>query len=407
MAEIICMPKFGSTMETGILSSWIKAVGDTVKKGESICDIETEKLVTAVECMTEGVMLAHIGEVGEEYAVGAPICIIGQAGESIDGLLDNGAQTAKNESEQPPAAKAESPEVLQAAEKTRVKISPLAKRIAEENGLDYTAIKGSGEGGRIEKKDVLEAIENSKKQSVDDAAKATKTVEPGEDTVERMSGMRKTIAARMFESKSTIPHTYFKTDVDMTDLMEFRVRAAEAIEGPGKKYGVNELILKAAALTLRQVDGVNVSINGNEIITHKHINLGMAVSVPNGLVVPVIKDADMLSVPAIGRAAAELAEKARNGSLSMDDMSGGTFTVSSLGRFGIPEFTAIINPPNAAILAVGAVRDEVWPVKGQVAIRKILHATLSIDHRVIDGALAAQYLAKFKDLLENPYLLLV
>lgn len=376
MAEIVKMPKLGSTMESGVLCNWCKEVGDEVKRGDSICEIETEKLVTAVESMYDGVMLQHIGEIGNEYTVGEPICIIGNENESIN--IPKHADEEKSASD-------------------RIKISPLAKKIARENGIDYTKIKGSSVSGRIEKKDVLkfmsETKENLQPKKKDDVSRD-------------MNGMRKAIAKKMTASKQMIPHTYFKINVDMGDLMKFRFDAPKHLETKVEKYGINALILKAAAVALHCVKGINVSLNDNAIVTHNHINIGMAVSVSEGLVVPVIKDVDKLSIVEIDKKAAELARKARENELVFDDLSDSTFTVSSLSRYGLPEFTAIINPPNAAILAVGAVLDEVVAVKGEVCIRPILHATLSIDHRVIDGALAAQYLSKFKEVLENPYMLL-
>lgn len=376
MAEIVKMPKLGSTMESGVLCNWCKEVGDEVKRGDSICEIETEKLVTAVESMYDGVMLQHIGEIGNEYTVGEPICIIGKENESIN--IPKHADEEKSASD-------------------RIKISPLAKKIARENGIDYTKIKGSSVSGRIEKKDVLKFMSETKENS---------QPKKKDDVSIDMNGMRKAIAKKMTASKQMIPHTYFKTNVDMGDLMKFRFDAPKHLETKVEKYGINALILKAAAVALHCVKGINVSLNDNAIVTHNHINIGMAVSLSEGLVVPVIKDVDKLSIVEIDKKAAELARKARENELVFDDLSDSTFTVSSLSRYGLPEFTAIINPPNAAILAVGAVLDEVVAVKGEVCIRPILHATLSIDHRVIDGALAAQYLSKFKEVLENPYMLL-
>ena len=376
MAEIVKMPKLGSTMESGVLCNWCKEVGDEVKRGDSICEIETEKLVTAVESMYDGVMLQHIGEIGNEYTVGEPICIIGKENESIN--IPKHADEEKSASD-------------------RIKISPLAKKIARENGIDYTKIKGSSVSGRIEKKDVLKFMSETKENS---------QPKKKDDVSIDMNGMRKAIAKKMTASKQMIPHTYFKTNVDMGDLMKFRFDAPKHLETKVEKYGINALILKAAAVALHCVKGINVSLNDNAIVTHNHINIGTAVSVSEGLVAPVIKDVDKLSIVEIDKKAAELARKARENELVFDDLSDSTFTVSSLSRYGLPEFTAIINPPNAAILAVGAVLDEVVAVKGEICIRPILHATLSIDHRVIDGALAAQYLSKFKEVLENPYMLL-
>ena len=394
MAEIVKMPKLGSTMESGVLCNWCKEVGDEVKRGDSICEIETEKLVTAVESMYDGVMLQHIGEIGNEYTVGEPICIIGKENESIN--IPKPADDEKEDQEVDFASKNENREEAVSAS-DRIKISPLAKKIARENGIDYTKIKGSSVSGRIEKKDVLKFMSETKENS---------QPKKKDDVSIDMNGMRKAIAKKMTASKQMIPHTYFKTNVDMGDLMKFRFDAPKHLETKVEKYGINALILKAAAVALHCVKGINVSLNDNAIVTHNHINIGMAVSVSEGLVVPVIKDVDKLSIVEIDKKAAELARKARENELVFDDLSDSTFTVSSLSRYGLPEFTAIINPPNAAILAVGAVLDEVVAVKGEVCIRPILHATLSIDHRVIDGALAAQYLSKFKEVLENPYMLL-
>ncbi|WP_297871960.1 2-oxo acid dehydrogenase subunit E2 [uncultured Oscillibacter sp.] len=357
-------------------------------------DVKREGRDVSVFCYAYMVRLALLAEEGKEYAVGTPICAVGAAGEALPSGLSAVPPVQTDMPQE--AVKAEIPP--EPEQGGRIKITPLAKKIAAEHRLDCSALRGSGEGGRIRKEDVLAALEK---------AAASIPAADEEDEAQPMSRMRRTIASRMSQSKSDIPHTYFKADIDMMKAIHFRAEAPSHLDPGLTKYGVNEILLKAAALALRSTEGVNVSLRGNEIIHHRRIHLGMAVSVPYGLVVPVIQDADRLSLAQLGRTATAYAEQARNGTLPPEALDGSTFTVSSLGRWRIPEFTAIINPPNAAILAVGAVRDEAVVVNGEIAVRAMLHTTLSIDHRVIDGALAAEYLMKLKEILEHPYMLLV
>lgn len=363
MPQELIMPKLGLTMTHGRVTRWLKKEGDRINTGEAVVEIETDKINSEVESPIDGYMLKILAQEGEEKEITAPICIIGEKDE--------------------PANSAE------------IRISPVAKKIAQENGIDYSTIRGTGPDGRIVKEDVLAAIEKKK----DPPAGARKVP---------LAGMRKVIARRLSQSKHDIPHVYFKSMIDASKLVDMKNRFSETIRAKtGKKLSINELVIKAAAVALEGFADINTSLVNDEIIYHDDINIGMAVCIEKGLVVPVVKNANRKSLSEINKISGDLAIKAREGRLSPDDMAGGTFTVSNLGAYGIDEFTAIINPPESAILAVGRIKEAACIENGQIVVKPVMVLTLSVDHRVIDGALAAQFMKKLKDLLEDPYTLLI
>ena len=447
MQEII-MPKLGLTMTQGKITRWLKREGDFVKAGEAVVEIETDKINAEVESPVDGQILKILAQEGEEREITLPIALVGDGSE-----LEAELQPVKEAENIPSAAgrifitpiarrlaaengveykavqgsgplgrivKADILKAIQEGKKTavseaddaRVKISPLAKKLAEDNGLDYLTVKGTGPDGRIVKEDILQAIARKAEQTKTSAlevkqAEAASAPAAGSRRIP-LAGMRKVIARRLAQSKRDIPHVYFKSSVDATGILELKKNVSRSVEAKtGKKLSLNEIVIKAAAVALEDFPDINASLVEDEILYHDGINIGMAVSLEKGLVVPVIKDANRMSLSEINRAAGYLASKAREGKLKMEEMSGGTFTISNLGAFGIDEFSAIINPPESAILAVGAAVETPCAENGQVVIKSKMMLTLSVDHRLIDGALAAQFMKRLKELLEDPYLLFV
>jgi pyruvate dehydrogenase E2 component (dihydrolipoamide acetyltransferase) len=402
MAQDIIMPKLGLTMTNGRITKWLKKEGDPVRIGEVVAEIETDKINAEVEATVSGYILKILAEEGEERDITVPICTVGEKNELVG--EQSGIQEKINKTELP----------------VRIKITPLAKKMAKENDLDYKVIQPTGPEGRIVKVDILAAIEKKKSIKIIpveekiEAAFPTNQVSVSQSTSPGilkklpLEGVRAVIARRLTQSKQDIPHVYFKTTVDATNLIELKNKLSDVVKDKtGKKLTLNDVIIKAVAVTLSQFPDVNVSLVNNEIIYYGDVNIGMAVSVEKGLVVPVIRNADLKTISDISRTTSDLADKARNGKLSMDDMSGGTFTVSNLGAYGIDEFSAIINPPESAILAIGAAKETPVVEKGQIVVKAVIVLTLSVDHRVIDGALAAKFMKKLKEMLENPYGLLV
>jgi len=388
MAYIVEIPKLGLTMERGRISNWHKNEGDYVKKGETIFELETDKINTEVEAPDNGYILKVLIDEGTEVNVFSPACIMGEKGEDITNFtykLDN------KKVRESYTKKIEKKSVQSKNDvKAEIKISPLARRLAKEHGVDFTKIKPTGADGRIVKQDILVAIEETK----------TKEVSPKRDKGEPshrkipLIGIRKIIAQKMYESKRNIPHVYFRTSVDATNIMRLRNQSDD-------RPSVNDIIIKIVAGALEEFTEINVSFINNEIHYHNHINVGFAVSIDEGIIVPVIRNANRKSLREIKKETEELIEKARTGKLLPDDITGGTFTVSNLGMYQIDDFIAIINPPESSILAIGRIKDCVYADKGEIAIRPEMILTLSVDHRAIDGAYAAQFLEKIKDDLET------
>ncbi len=407
MAEIVRMPKLSDTMTEGVVAKWHKKVGDKVKSGELLAEIETDKATMDFESFFDGVML-HIGiEEGKGAPVDAILAIIGAAGEDVSSLL-SGDAPAKPEAAAKSEVPAKAAETTMAAPATssstsssdnRLKASPLAKKIAEDKGIDLSKVQGSGDEGRIVKKDV-ENFTPSKQNTT------TATAYTGVEsyTEEPVSQMRKTIARRLAESKFSAPHFYLKMEVEMSNAMESR----KAINDVSPvKISFNDMVVKAVAIALRSNPKVNSSWLGDKIRYNNHINIGVAMAVEDGLLVPVVRFADNKSLSQIASEVKVYSQKAKDKKLQPSDWEGNTFTISNLGMYGIDDFTAIINPPDACILAVGGIKETAIVKNGEIVPGNIMKLTLSCDHRVVDGATGAAFLQTLKNLLENPVTMLI
>ena len=407
MAEVVRMPKLSDTMTDGVVAKWYKKVGDTVKSGEVLADIETDKATMEFESFQNGLLL-HIGvQEGKGAAVDSILAILGKEGEDISTLLVS-EPSPKN---QEPVTKIQEPttkiqesrsnvqdpiaNILHPASNNgRTKISPLAKKLAEDKGINLGALKGSGDNGRIIKRD----IDNYQPNSVPSTFIGVESYKE-----ESVSQMRKTIAKRLAESKFSAPHFYLTMEINMDEA----IKAREAINTiPGVKISFNDLVIKAVATSLRKHPKVNSSWLGDKIRYNNHIHIGVAVAVEDGLLVPVVRFADGKTLTQIGMEVRNYAAKAKDKKLQPSDWEGNTFTISNLGMFGVEEFTAIINPPDACILAVGGIKQTPIVKGGQVVPGNSMKVTLSCDHRLVDGVLGAEFLQTLKYNLENPVLML-
>ena len=399
MATEIRMPQFGVSMETGTVAQWLKAEGDTVKAGDVLASIETEKLTNDVVSEVDGVLLKIVAQEGEDVPVQGLMAYVGQPGEA---LPDGGGTTAPAAADTAPAAAEPVPAAAGQMSGGRVKASPLARRIAARLGVDLSQVTPGGTSGRIRADDVrayaAQAPAAPAAPAPAPAAAAAELMDG--DTAEKLSGMRKVVAQRMQQSHTEIPPVTQVTKVDVTALMQFR---KELLEKTGKKYSVNDLILKATAKCLAAHPEMLVSFDGSQIIHRAHVNLGMAVALDTGLIVPVIRDADKLSLDALAACAKDLAARAKDGGLTPDDYKGSTFTVSNLGMFGIEMFTPIVNQPDAAILGVTAVEDElVMEPDGTISKHQVMRLCCTFDHRAMDGAVEARFGMALRDLLQSP-----
>ncbi len=414
MAEIVYMPKLSDTMTEGVVASWLKNVGDTVKNGEIIAEIETDKATMEFESFYDGVLL-YIGvETGKAAPVNAILAIIGNKDENITDLIATAASpviTNEEKIEVPaptPAPKAEP--VIAAPAKAavivaqntladRIFASPLAKKLALEKGIDISFVAGSGENGRIVKRDVDHYVPYNGQQL------PTKGNFVGIESFvdEPISQMRKTIAKRLAESKFTAPHFYLTMDIDMDVAIQTR-KSLGALE---VKVSYNDFVVKAVALALKKHPNVNSSWLGDVIRRNQHVHIGVAVAVEDGLLVPVIRFADGKSLSEISSEVKDLAGKAKTKKLQPSDWEGNTFTISNLGMFGIESFTAIVNPPDSCILAIGGIKEIPVVKNGQVVPGNVMKVTLSCDHRVVDGATGSAFLLTFKEYMENTIALLL
>ena len=416
MAFEVKMPQLGLTMEEGTVSRWVKQEGDTVKAGEVILEITTDKLTSEVESEFDGVLLKIVAQEGEDVPVKGLLAYIGEAGEQVGGAAPAAPAPAAAAPvvEAAPAAPAPAPAVPAG---TRVRISPLAKKTAAKLGVDYTTVAGSGPKGRIVQKDILAAAEAAKAAPAPIVIPSVVTAPTvpvstgGEvdlmdgDEVVKLAGMRKVIAERMTKSAREIPTVTQNVKIDVTDLMAFRKKVNEDL---GVKYSLNDYILKAVAKALKNNRHILVSIDGDKIIKRAHVNIGMAVALDEGLIVPVIKDADKMSLGEISAAARDLAERAKTNKLEMDEYKGSTFSISNLGMFGVETFDPIINQPDSGILGVCAVQDElVMDDEGVITKRQFMRISFTFDHRLIDGATAAKFELAIKELLEKPMQILL
>ena len=412
MATLICMPEVAANATQVTLQTWIKKVGEVVAVGDCLAEIETDKAIVEFNADRAGVMGPMLIQAGQEVEVGSPIGVLLDVGETsvnVSALLaktgDNASVTQlPNPSTSEPAAP---PTLLSGSKVTpshRVFVSPLARRLAKQRGIDLNTLIGSGPNGRIVKRD----IEAGSAVVVSSPVMAQpSTVSPstlGDYTEVPHSGMRRTIARRLTESKSTIPHFYLSVDCRMDRLMSLRSEINTAMP---RKISVNDFIVRAVAVALREVPQANVGWTENAMRQYTQADIAIAVSTDFGLITPIVRAADRKSLSMISQEIADLAERARASQLRPDEYQGGSFSVSNLGMFGVSEFSAIINPPQAAILAVGVTQQVPVVEDGAVKIASVMRCTLSVDHRAIDGALAAQWLAAFKRLLENPLSMLI
>lgn len=432
MAQIIDMPKLSDTMTVGTLVKWLKKEGDAVKSGAMLAEIETDKATMELECFFDGTLLKIYAPAGSQIAVGAPLCAVGKAGEIVPDvpaptapkpvLKDDAVPAAtatpapaKLPAPAPVAAPTAHPEIPSTPGQ-RIRITPLAKKLAAEKGLDPARVQGSGPGGRILRADVIAAVSaptgetKAKTSGGPSFVPTASTFAKGpiqEDKTVAVSNVRGIIAKRLLESKTQIPHFYLNIEIDAGPLLELRQQLNTALEKSGVKLSVNDFILKGSAEALRRVPTVNCSWEGAAVRHHSAAHVSFAVAIEDGLITPVVRDAHLKTVFAISDEAKSLAKRAKDKKLAPNDFTGGTFCVSNLGMMGIESFSAIINPPNAAILAVGTTVKKPVVKNDQIVVGQTMMLTLSVDHRVVDGAVGAQFLAALKQLLESPALLLI
>lgn len=410
--EVITMPRLSDTMTEGKVAKWHKNVGDTVKEGDLLAEIETDKAVQDFESEFNGVLLKQGVEEGGAAPVDSVLAIIGPPGTDVSGV--GAAKPAASSSEKPAEQKTEAKAEEKAAPAVsssstdRVAISPLAKKMAQDKGVDINSIQGSGENGRIVKKDIENYQPSAKPvasaPSASPAAQVALNFVQGEDTETPNSQVRNVIAKRLSESKFSAPHYYLMVEINMDKAIEAR---KEINSLPDTKISFNDMIIKATAVALRKHPQVNSSWAGDKIIHRGNINIGVAVAIPDGLVVPVLKNTDQMNYTQISAAVKDMASRAKSKGLKANEMEGSTFSISNLGMFGIETFTSIINQPNSAILSVGAIIEKPVVKNGQIVVGNIMKLSLACDHRVVDGATGAQFLQTLKTYLENPLTLLL
>ena len=437
MAEIIRMPKMSDTMEEGVIATWLKKVGDDVKSGDILAEVETDKATMELESYDDGTLL-HIGvKDGDSVPVDGVIAIIGEKDENVKSILEELENNSSEEDDPKPDENYQSDDTPEENEihkenietsfddgdvkediaiedssnnsdlsDSRVKASPLAKKLADEKGISLSNIKGSGDGGRIVKQDIENYSDIKPSESVSKKQEITLPTMYSEESYEEIpvSQMRKTISKRLAESKFSAPHFYLTMEINMDNCIEGRKKINETSE---IKISFNDIILKACAVALRKHPMVNASFLTDKIRVNNHVHIGVAVAVDEGLLVPVIKFADNKSLSHISTEVKMLANKAKNKELQPSEWEGNTFTISNLGMFGIDEFTAIINPNDSCILAVGGIKNTPIIKNGEIVPGNIMKVTLSCDHRIVDGALGASFLQTLKELIEDPIKILV
>ena len=415
MANVVHMPALSDTMEEGTLIAWHKKVGDSVESGELLAEIETDKAVMEFQSFYDGVLL-YIGvEEGNAVPVDAVIAVIGEQGEDYQALIDADASNQQNTTKE----EAPSQEVLETvaaplnnlttstpiATNGKIKASPLAKAMAKEEGIDLNLVEGSGDDGRVVKRDIEAYLEAPKQLAPTLVETKIQTSEPEGDYEDvPTTQMRKVIARRLGESKFSAPHFYLTMEICMDKLMATRKQVKALTD---TKISYNDFIVKATAKALKENKTINASWLGDRIRYYNYVNIGVAVAMDEGLVVPVVRNTDAKSLSQIATEIRSLAGKARERKLTPEEMTGNTFTISNLGMFGIDEFTAIINPPDACILAVGGISPKLVMVDGAVKVSHFMKVTLSCDHRVVDGASGAKFLQSLKSILEEPMRLII
>ncbi|MBS1053935.1 pyruvate dehydrogenase complex dihydrolipoamide acetyltransferase [Gluconobacter kondonii] len=409
MATDILMPALSPTMTEGKLARWLKAEGDTVAAGDVIAEIETDKATMEVEAVDEGILGRILIQEGVEgIPVNTPIAILVEEGEAVPDASSAQAPAAPKAE----TASAETTPVAPAskapaeAKGERIFVSPLAKRMARERGIALDALTGSGPNGRILKRDVEKGAAAPKTAP---KAAATPVITASEETVRRVpnSTMRKVIARRLTESKTQVPHFYVSVDIELDALLALRSKLNATAQENSFKISVNDMMIKAVALALKKVPGVNVQFTDAETLHFENVDISMAVSIPDGLITPIIRNADRKSLRDISVEAKDLAKRARAGKLKPEEFQGGTFSVSNMGMFGVRDFAAIINPPQAGILAIASGEKRAVVRGSEIAIATVMTATLSVDHRAVDGALGAEWLNALRDIVQNPYFLVV
>ena len=434
MADQIIMPKLGFDMAEGTLINWTVSIGDEINKGDVVAEIETDKATIEIESTVNGTVLKLLAEAGDIVAVGSPIGYVGEEGEAIPGDGPAPAQAEPEAAEAPekpepeapePPARKPAPEPAAADSELPggIKASPIARRLADEKGINLSQIAGSGPGGRIVKKDV-EDFPTEEAPAAPAAAPPAPAVSPdaprptmptftelpdGPDVeIVELSRIRARIGQRLVESKQFVPHFYVTTEFDVAEALALRKQLNESIEDPDGKISVNDLLVKAAALALREFPNLNSHYYGDKLARHKRINIGIAVALPDGLINVTAYDADKTALGTMARQNRDMITRAREGKVKPKEIEGSTFSVSNLGPFDVDHFTAIINPPEAGILAVGSAKKV--PVvldDGTLGVGMRMKATISVDHRVSDGAEAADFMRRVKDLLEHPMRLLI
>ena len=427
MAEELVMPRLSDTMEEGTIGRWLVHEGDSFSEGDVLAEIETDKATMEVQASDGGTVLRILVSDGESAPLGAPIAIVGDAGEQVaDGEApaqepapaeeEASAATAEEQAPTPKRRKQPAPAAAQSngeggtAATTTLRVSPIARRMADQAGIDLRPMAGRGSGpeGRIVKADVERLLDGGTGAAPAPAgAPAAEPAAPQGAEVRELTPMLKAVAGRMTQSKQTVPHFYVESEIDMTRAMELRAELNAGLADSGEKISVNDLIVRACALALIEHPQAHRSYVDGKHAYHAHANIGIAVALDDGLIVPVVFEADTKSVLEISRETRDLAKRAREGALKQREIEGGTFTVSNLGMFDVANFEAIINPPESAILAVGATTERPVALDGQVVVRQIMRTTLSCDHRACSGADGAKLLQTIKRLLQAPSLLLV
>jgi pyruvate dehydrogenase E2 component (dihydrolipoamide acetyltransferase) len=427
MSEELVMPRLSDTMEEGTIGRWLVHEGDAFAAGDVLAEIETDKATMEFQAYDAGTVLRILVGDGETVALGAPIAIVGAEGETADAAASagNGATTPPPQEQaaaepEPKAAPARKPSKSSSKAKAAagngsrataaLRVSPIARRMADEAGIDLAAMAGRGSGpeGRVVKADVERLISSGEltRPAAADAPPVTQSA-PAEGEIRELTPMLKAVATRMTQSKQTVPHFYVESEIDMTRAMQLRAELNSGLADSGDKISVNDLIVRASALALIQHPQAHRSYVDGRHVYHAHANIGIAVALDDGLIVPVLNEADTKPVREISRETRDLAGRARAGKLKQPEIEGATFSVSNLGMFDVANFEAIINPPESAIIAVGATVDRPVVVDGEIVVRKIMRVTLSCDHRACSGADGAKLLQTIKRLLQSPSLLLV
>ncbi|HZR43898.1 MAG TPA: dihydrolipoamide acetyltransferase family protein [Ktedonobacteraceae bacterium] len=439
----ITMPRLSDTMQEGTITRWLKKPGDEIKRGDIIAEVETDKANMEIEAYDTGTLEQIVVNEGQTASIGQVIAIVGSGAgtqkqaspattrtrtkdtpsSAARETATRSVQVANSKaSRSAPGSHAQTLPVACASDwqngeqgdtnNSKIKASPLARRMAEEHNIDLNQIQGTGPGGRIVRDDIEDFLERATPILVQPAVPQQEVpvvataMHMTDVEISTPTSMQKTIARRLTESKQTIPHFYIGNDIDMTDALTLRQMFNASAGEKGLKISVNDLIVKSCALALEKFPEINCSWMDGQFVQHKRINIGIAVDIPAGLIVPVIHDANIKGVRSIAREAKTLAEKARASKLTPADLEGGTFSISNLGMIGVTDFIAVINPPEAAIMAIASVRKTYVPIDGQPVIRDLMHVTVSADHRILYGATVARFLQEVKQLLENPYMLL-